>query len=127
MSEIVLDASALLALFHGEPGAGRVIEALPSAVIGAVNLAEVAAKLQERGMPDDRVRANIEALELTVVPFGGQLAIQTGLLRATTRHAGLSLGDRACLALARSRGATALTTDRAWQALDIGVSVALAR
>ncbi len=127
MSDIVLDASALLTVFQGEPGAERVIEALPTAVISAVNLAEVATKLQERGMPDDRVRANIEALELKVEPFEIQLAIKTGLLRAPTRAAGLSLGDRACLGLAHALGATALTTDRAWEALDIGIEVELAR
>ncbi|PJG45603.1 VapC toxin family PIN domain ribonuclease [Sphingobium sp. LB126] len=127
MSEVVLDASALLAVFNGEPGSDRVIEALPEAVISAVNLAEVATKLQERGMPDDRIRANIEALELTVIPLEMGLAIDTGLLRAATRSAGLSLGDRACLALAGSLGATAVTTDRAWQDLDIGIAIELAR
>jgi PIN domain nuclease of toxin-antitoxin system len=127
VSDVVLDASALLTVFNGEPGAERVIEALPASVISAVNLAEVAAKLQERGMPDDRIRANIDALELTVVPLDGDLAIDAGLLRAPTRLAGLSLGDRACLALASSLGATALTTDRAWQALDMGIAIELAR
>ena len=124
---MVLDASALLAVLQGEPGAERVIEMLPDAIISAVNLAEVASKLQERGMPDDRVKANIEALELTVAPFDGRLAIEAGLLRASTRSAGLSLGDRACLALARSLGATAVTTDRAWEALDIGVRIEFVR
>jgi len=124
---MVLDASALLTVLQGEPGAERVIEMLPDAIISAVNLAEVASKLQERGMPDDRVTANIEALELTVAPFDGRLAIEAGLLRASTRSAGLSLGDRACLALARSLGATAVTTDRAWEALDIGVRIEFVR
>ncbi len=127
MSDVVLDASALLTVLNGEPGAERVIEAMPGSVISAVNLAEVATKLQDRGMPDDRIRAIIEALELTVAPLDGDLAIDTGLLRAGTRSAGLSLGDRACLALAGSLGATALTTDRSWQALDIGVAIELAR
>jgi ribonuclease VapC len=127
VSEIVLDASALLTVFQGEPGAERVIETLPTAVISAVNLAEVATKLQERGMPDGRIRANIAALELTIAPFDGPLAIDTGLLRASTRSAGLSLGDRACLALARSLGATALTMDRAWGKLELGIPVELAR
>jgi ribonuclease VapC len=104
-----------------------VIDVLPSAIISAVNLAEVAAKLQERGMPDDRIRANIEALELRATPFESDLAIDTGLLRVATRSVGLSLGDQACLALARSLKATPLTTDRAWSALDIGVTVELAQ
>lgn len=127
MSEVVLDAPALLAVFNGERGSDRVIEVLPESVISAANLAEVATKLQERGMPDDRIRANIEALELTVIPLEMGLAIDTGLLRAATRSAGLSLGDRACLALAGSLNATAVTTDRAWQDLDIGIAIELAR
>jgi PIN domain nuclease of toxin-antitoxin system len=127
VNEVVLDASALLTVFNAEPGAERVIELLPTAIISAVNLAEVVAKLQERGMPDDRIRANIEALELSVVPFDETLAMEAGLLRAATRTAGLSLGDRACLALAAARGATALTTDRAWDALGIGIAIELAR
>jgi len=127
VSEIVLDASALLTVFNNETGADRALDLISTAVISAVNLAEVATKLQERGMPDDRVRANIEALELRVEPFDEQLAVETGLLRAATPGAGLSLGDRACLALARARGATALTTDRAWAKLDIGIPIELAR
>jgi ribonuclease VapC len=127
VSEFVLDASALLAVFNAEPGAERVIDVLPNAIISAVNLAEVVAKLQERGMPNDRIRANIAALELPVASFDEATALETGLLRAATRAAGLSLGDRACLALAAARGATALTTDRAWDALGIGIAIELAR
>lgn len=127
MNDYVLDASALLAVFNAEPGAERVIAALSRSTISAVNLAEVAAKLQERGMPDGRIRANIDALELSVVPFDQDMALQAGLLRAATRAAGLSLGDRACLALAAQRGATALTTDRAWESLEIGVAIEFAR
>ncbi len=127
MSDVVLDASALLTVLNGEPGSERVIEALPASVIGAVNLAEVASKLQERGMPDDRIRATFDALELAVMPLEGELAIETGLMRVATRAAGLSLGDRACLALARALDAVALTTDRAWQNLDIGIKIELVR
>jgi PIN domain nuclease of toxin-antitoxin system len=127
VSDVILDASALLAIFLAEPGADRVLQALHAAVISAVNLAEVTAKLQERGMPDARVRAMIETLELNVVALDSDLAIDAGLLRARTRSAGLSLGDRACLALARSRGGVALTADRAWEKLDIGVPVELVR
>jgi PIN domain nuclease of toxin-antitoxin system len=127
VSDVVLDASALLTVLNGEPGSERVIEALPASVIGAVNLAEVASKLQERGMPDDRIRATFDALELAVMPLEGELAIETGLMRVATRAAGLSLGDRACLALARALDAVALTTDRAWQNLDIGIKIELVR
>jgi len=127
MIEFVLDASGLLAVFNGEAGAERVIELLPVSTISAVNLAEVVAKLQERGMPDDRIRATIESLELKVDPFDDMLAIETGLLRAATRAAGLSIGDRACLALAKQHDVPALTADRAWQKIDFDVRVELVR
>lgn len=127
MTEIVLDASALLAVFNNEAGADRVIAVLPVAVISAVNLAEVVTKLQERGMPDDRIRANIAALELSVDPFGEAMAIETGLLRTTTHAAGLSLGDRACLALAHARRAPAFTADRSWTTLDMSADIELIR
>ena len=113
MSEVVLDASALLAVFNGERGSDRVIEALPESVISAVNLAEVATKLQERGMPDDRIRANIEALELTVIPLEMGLAIDTGLLRAATRSAPARPIPQVRSSAAASRcGSTRSTTPR---------------
>lgn len=127
MTEFVLDASAVLAVLHGEPGADRVIDIIEQASISVVNVAEIAAKLQERGMPNDRVRANIAALNLRVAPFDQEAAIATGLMRAATRKAGLSLGDRACLTLAASIGAIAVTTDRAWQNLELGIAVDLVR
>lgn len=127
MSEFVLDASALLALFQAEPGSDRIAEILEKAVISAVNLAEVVAKLQDAGMPDHRIRANIADLNLPVAVFDDGAAIESGLLRAATRSAGLSLGDRSCLELAISLGATAVTTDRAWQRLTPGIAIEFAR
>lgn len=127
MIEFALDASALLALINCEAGSDHVIEILPVSTISAVNLAEVVAKLQERGMPDDRIRATIDALELNVDPLGDMLAIETGLLRMATRATGLSLGDRACLALARHHDVPAITADRAWQKLGLEIRVELVR
>lgn len=123
----VLDASALLAALHDEPGADRVRELLPSARIGSVNLSEVIAKLQERGVPDTVIDEILDDLDLSVVPFDAATARQAGLLRTATRTAGLSLGDRACLALAAEQDATAVTTDRAWADLDLGITVELLR
>ena len=127
MSEPVLDASALLAVMLEERGAEKVRQLLPGAIVGAVNLAEVVAKLQERGAPDENIDRNIARLDLPVIPFDAAQAMTTGKLRAPTRSAGLSLGDRACLALAIARGAPAVTTDRGWAALDIGAEVIVAR
>ena len=115
MSEgYVLDASALLCLLKGEPGADRVIAALPRAWVSAVNLSEVYAKLADAGGSEPRIAQAIGSLHLRVDPFDNEQARMAGMLRPLTKALGLSLGDRACLALARQRNATALTTDRAW-------------
>jgi ribonuclease VapC len=110
----VLDASAVLCLLQEEKGAERVAEALPDAMIGAVNYSEVVAKLVEAGIGEATVDSLIEKLQLKVIPFDRSQAQHAGSLRATTRKLGLSLGDRACLALAAAEGATALTCERIW-------------
>jgi PIN domain nuclease of toxin-antitoxin system len=122
-NEVVLDASALLALLKSEPGSERVAAIMERAVIGAVNLAEVTSKLVRDGVPVDVIREWIEALEVQTRPFDQELAYATGALLPATRSRGLSLGDRACLALGRQLEATVLTTDRAWAGLDIGLDV----
>ncbi len=127
MSEIVLDASALLARLHGEPGAEAVARYLSVALVSAVNLAEVGARLADLGMPDEVARQAIESLGVTIAPFDEDLAYASAALRASTRRRGLSLGDRACLALALLRSVPVLTGDRAWAELDIGVEVRLIR
>ena len=78
-------------------------------------------------MPEHEILTVLAAFPLAVIPLDQATAHASGLMRAQTKSIGLSLGDRACLALARSVGATALTTDRAWAALDIGVTVELIR
>lgn len=125
----VLDASALLCLINGEPGSERVAAVLSVAVISAVNLAEVTSKLNELGPDADAARALLAPLHLSVVPFDESAAHTTGALRSAMRGQGLSLGDRACLALCAIRGATALTTDKAWgKVSDVsGLAVELLR
>jgi ribonuclease VapC len=110
----VLDASAVLCLLQEEKGAERVARALPAAVIGAVNYAEVVGKLVESGIDEATADGLMDTLQLNVIPFDRIQARLAGALRATTRKLGLSLGDRACLALAAAEGATALTCERAW-------------
>lgn len=122
-SAAVLDASALLALLNQEPGGERVASVLPDAVIGAVNLSEVVAKLAERGMPEPAIRSALDGLALTVHPFEGELAYATGMLRPATQSLGLSLGDRACLALGGLLSLPVLTADRSWKTLRLGVKV----
>ncbi|MEA3060817.1 MAG: hypothetical protein QOJ94_598 [Sphingomonadales bacterium] len=125
----VLDASALLAGLLKEPGAARVAEALDAAVMSAVNVAEVAAALARNGAGEREVRSALRAVAVTTLPADEELAIEAGLLRSVTDRAGLSLGDRFCLALARRLGAPALTTDRMWLEVadEIGVEVELIR
>lgn len=128
MPHYVLDASALLTLLHQEPGSDKVVQAIEDgAAIGTVNLSEVASKLNELGAPEMVIQDAINALELTIVDFNTELAYKVGVFRSLTRHIGLSLGDRACLALAQHLGLPALTTDRAWEALSLGITVQVIR
>lgn len=127
MSRYILDASALLALLNEEEGAEVVIPLLPEAVISTVNLAEVVTRLALAGMPEPAIRATLALLPLDPVAFDDDQAIQTGLLAPATRTLGLSLGDRACLALARLQEATVVTADQVWQTLPLGIPVLVIR
>jgi PIN domain nuclease of toxin-antitoxin system len=127
VSDVVLDASALLALLGEESGSDVVASAIGSAAISSVNLAEVAGKLVERGMPDDAVRHTLLGLGLDVHAFEVEDALAVGALRAKTRDAGLSLGDRACLALGAKLERPVLTSDQSWRALKLGISVRVVR
>jgi ribonuclease VapC len=127
MSKVVLDASALLAVLHGEPGAARVTEHLADAVMSAVNVAEAGARLVDRGMPPPLVGEAMRALGVEIASFDADLAQASTALRQGTRPLGLSLGDRACLALAQKLGVPAVTADRAWSNLNLSISVTLIR
>ncbi len=127
MAEAVLDSSALLALIYAEPGASTVRAALPQAIISAVNYAEVAAKLLEMGFSETQMQDLLWRSYCEVTDASASQAIQASLLRASTRHRGLSLGDRFCLALARELGLPVLTADQAWRDLDLGVEIILIR
>ncbi len=127
MSKFVLDASALLALLNEEPGAEMVQERLPDAHISAVNLAEVVTRLSLIGMPEDQIREALALLGLDIKPFDDKQAFQSGFLANHTHAYCLSLGDRACLSLALTSGAAALTADRVWQNLELGAEIKLIR
>lgn len=122
---IVLDTSALLASLQGEPGKARVDEVLlrEPCYFSTVNLAELTTKCLGGGMSREDFDAMLAGFEFQLVPFDTGLAVATGALRATTRHLGLSLGDRACLALAQHLNASALTADRPWSQLDLGIAI----
>ncbi len=128
VSEAVLDASALLALLNGERGAEDVRVAIHAgAHVSTVNLSEVVATLADRGLDAETIRAVLESVQITVIPFDEALAVRAGVLRPLTRRLGLSFGDRACLALAQALGLPALTADRAWAGLSVGVTVEFIR
>jgi PIN domain nuclease of toxin-antitoxin system len=127
MTDYVLDASAVLAVIQEEPGAERIEAHLDTGCISAVNLAEIVGKLQDRGLGDSEIDELIALLDLDTRILDKDGAVFMGKLRQSTKVAGLSLGDRACLALAHSLGATAITMDRAWKDLEIGVAIEVAR
>lgn len=129
MSDLVVDAAAVLAVAFAEPGEAAIRQAIAAAdvaAISAVNVAEVASRLHDAGTAH-LIAPSIETLGLTVIAFDGAAALEAGALRPATRSSGLSLGDRACLALAMRMEAPAITTDRAWSGLSLPVQVIVAR
>lgn len=112
---VVLDASALIAMLKGERGATKVAGAIAGARVSSVNYAEVVAHFVHAGMPEREVDAMLDPLPMTIVPADRTLAQLAGRLRGVTAEAGLSLGDRFCLALARRDGLPAWTSDHDWK------------
>jgi PIN domain nuclease of toxin-antitoxin system len=127
VSKVVLDASALLALVNQEPGQAIVAEVLPQSWVSAVNVSEVVAKLIDQGVPEAAVQEVLTVLNLQVVPFDERQGLMAGYLRSRTKHLGLSLGDRACLALGLLQPCQVLTADKAWAQLDLGIEIQVIR
>lgn len=123
----VLDASALLAFLFHEPGHEHVARVIETSCISTVNLAEVIGRFVRDGHRADLVAQRIAATTLEIVPFSAREASLAAALLPLANPLGLALGDRACLALALAREAPALTADRAWSSLQIGVPIHLIR
>lgn len=123
----MLDASALLAVLFGEPGAEAVADAIAGgASVSAVNWAETATVLVRQRRDPERAMTRLHR-QVEVVPLSPSLALAVASVYARTRGTGLSLGDRACLALAQDLGIPAVTADGAWADLDLDVAVRIIR
>jgi len=123
----VLDASALLAFLQGEQGGESVEAVLHEAAISTVNWSEVVQKAMGRAVSVEGLRADLEALGLSITPFSAAQAEQAAELWPQTRALGLSLGDRACLALGLHSQLPVMTTDREWGDLSLSVDVRVLR
>jgi ribonuclease VapC len=124
---VVVDTSAVLAMLLVEPGGDRMAAVVGQALIGSVNVAEVVAKLIDKGQTLAQARRTLEIVQLDVEPFDEALALASSALRPVTRALGLSLGDRACVALAQRHSLPVLTADKAWLKLEVGVEIELIR
>ena len=128
MSKVVLDASAVLALLNQEPGAQKLTpELLREAVASTVNLAEVQTKLVRAGGEPDEAWELACAPISEAAPFTSEQAKTAGTLVNQTRPLGLSLGDRACLALAMTLAVPVYTTDKDWKNLKLGIPIHILR
>jgi ribonuclease VapC len=129
MTGVVLDASALLAFLLREPGANRVKTMLGGAMMTTVNLAEVVSHYAKSGVARHEIERLLNPLPIQFVRVDAELSYEAGMLRSVTVQQGLSLGDRYCLALARLKGALALTAERRWPEIagKVGVAVEVIR
>ena len=126
---VVLDASAVLALLLGEAGAAKVAGVLAGSKMSAVNYAEVFTHYAKLGSSQADIEEVVDALPIEIIPLDADLARDAGMLRPLTIDAGLSLGDRCCLALAKRSGLSAFTADKQWKAISAatGAKVVLIR
>lgn len=127
MTEYVLDSSAILADLHGEPGGDVARAAVRGSVVSAINYAEVITKLIEKGASPNEAQEIAGRLECAVVEIDQDRATRAGVLHASTRRTGVSLGDRFCLALGQELGLPVLTGDRRWKTLGLDIEVTLIR
>jgi ribonuclease VapC len=128
MNRVVLDASAILAVIGGDPGAEKLTPDLLARAVGsAVNLSEVQAKLVSRGWPFEQAWEDATSPVRQVLAFDEAQARVAGDLATQTRHLGLSLGDHACLALGIALKVPVYTAEKAWKKLNVGLTVHVIR
>lgn len=124
---VVHDASSLLAVAFREPGGDIARDALRGSLISSVNWSEVIQKVQARGKDTTQLAGLYAGLGVTIVPFGAETAERAASLYGETRAYGLSLGDRACLALGLETGREVYTVDRPWTEIPLAVKVTAIR
>jgi ribonuclease VapC len=127
LTDCVLDASALLALINNEPGGENVRPYLAQAVMGAVNFCETVQRLRRGGMPVEAVNLALAPLISPPIPFDDALAFVSASVHEKPRNHGLSLGDCACIGLALSRNVPAVTAEREWKKVNVGVKIIVIR
>lgn len=127
MTQYVIDASVFLAIMRDETGADRATARVRRAAMSTVNVSEALMRGVEKSTPLELMLEFLAAQEVHLVAFDSGLAVQAALLRPSTRHAGLSFADRACIATAISQNATVVTADRIWADLDLPCPVELIR
>jgi ribonuclease VapC len=124
VNRVVVDSSVVLATIHEEEGSEKITpEFLTRAIISAVNLAEVQSKLVSSGWPANEAWADATGSVRDVIPFSAEHARVVGNMIAQTRAFGLSLGDRACLAVGRAFEVPGFTPDRSWKRLKLGIRI----
>ena len=119
MIENALDASAVLAFLFGETGADKVEFLFANSTISRINVTEVLTKLVQDGLTVDEAKETFDKIHLEVAEFDENQSLKVAELRPLTKHLGLSLGDRCCLALAITENLTAVTADKTWAAVNV--------
>ena len=125
--KIVFDASAILALVHMEPGHEIAAENLDNAIVSSVNFCEAVILLSRKGKSAEEVAKFLKETFLHIEDFDTEQSIVASSLDEFTKNHGLSLGDKACLALAKTRNLPVLTADKIWKELKLGIKVKLIR
>ncbi|USR92635.1 type II toxin-antitoxin system VapC family toxin [Phormidium yuhuli AB48] len=127
MSNVIMDASAILAFLNQESGSEQITDLIENATISTINLSEVIAKFAEIGISETEILQILSDLNLKSVPFDEPQAQIVGMLRPMTKPLGLSLGDRACLALGLVLNQPVITADRQWSQLNLNLEIRVIR
>jgi ribonuclease VapC len=127
MADAVLDSSAILAVLLLEKGGDEIVPYMERSLVSVVNEAEVISVLIQKGETNNRALEIVRRLPYELVDLDRTLARRAGILWRDSKPRGLSLGDRCCLALAEREKLPALTADRRWADLAIGVEIRVFR